>query len=104
MSQKVSEKSRQDQYRYKNNFGRKFWTSPRFSFRQFVYENCLQMVLLSTNINAEKYSKLLRRAYGSLRVSTATKHTLTLDESGISNTILADQASVVIPQLILQAH
>lgn len=57
--------------------------------------NSLPLATLSTDSDAEKYNKLVFRAYKPFQMLQVTKLTLMVNENGISNTILTDRATPV---------
>lgn len=68
---------------------------PKVSVGELVYLDRLQLIILSTDSNAEKYDKLLPGVYGPFRVFKITEHTLTVDEISIPNTISISRGTLV---------
>lgn len=65
----------------------------KFPLEKWVYVDCPPLITLPTNIIAEKYNKLLRRAYETFRIVRFIECTLMVDENNFPNINLIDQGS-----------
>lgn len=72
-----------------------FERCPVFFIGELVYVDLPVLVTLATDSNSDKYSNLLHRGNGSSRILQVIKHTHTVDENGIPNTISIDRPTPV---------
>lgn len=79
------------QRRYKRDFDRNVWQEPTFNIRGHLLVDGPQLAALASDDADETancwYNKLLRQASEPYRVISVLRHTVAIEEDGISNTV-----------------
>lgn len=81
--------------RYKHYFDYKIKTMPKSHIGKMVYVDRPSLLTLTTDINAEKWNKLLPGAYGPFQILQVTEPLLTGDENSSENIISTDRETLV---------
>lgn len=102
--QSLSGNLRQNQCRYKHSFDQKDQAMPKFSFEQLVHVDRSPLVTSPTDSKADKFKKLLPRAYGLCQILQITEQTITVDENGVPRTISVYRATPIIGSTSQPCH